>query len=48
MPKDIHGKEPGDKGYTLSGMTGKKKAQAQAILISMAKREGKIKDGNAS
>jgi hypothetical protein len=44
MPIDKNGKEPGQKGYTLEGMEGKKKAQAQAILISMAKKEGKIRN----
>jgi len=37
MPIDKNGREPGQEGYTLEGMTGNKRAQAQAILISMAK-----------
>lgn len=42
MPRDKNGREPGDDGYTLSGMSDKQKKQAQAILISMAKaKEGK-------
>lgn len=41
MPRDIHGKEPGEKGYTLAGMQGKKRAQAQAIMISMHKQKEK-------
>jgi len=42
MPKDSQGREPGQPGYSLSGMDQKKKAQAQAILISMSKQ--KVKD----
>lgn len=41
MPRDINGKEPGQEGYTLSGMDPKKKAQAQAILISMHQQKEK-------
>jgi hypothetical protein len=41
MPRDKNGKEPGQEGYSLEGMSGKKKAQAQAILISMAKQKEK-------
>jgi hypothetical protein len=43
MPLDKNGKEPGQQGYTLEGMDAKKKAQAQAILISM--HEAKKKNG---
>lgn len=41
MPRDKNGREPGQEGYTLAGMPPDKKAQAQAILISMAKQKGK-------
>lgn len=41
MPVDKNGKEPGQEGYTLSGMDRDKKAQAQAILISMHKYKNK-------
>jgi hypothetical protein len=41
MPRDKNGREPGQEGYTLSGMDQKKRAQAQAILISMAKQKEK-------
>jgi hypothetical protein len=39
MPIDKNGKEPSQQGYTLEGMEGKKRAQAQAILISMHKQK---------
>lgn len=45
MPVDKNGKEPGQQGYTLSGMDDKKKAKAQAILISMSKIKDTDKDG---
>lgn len=42
MPLDKNGKEPGDKGYTYTGLSPKDKAQAQAIAISLAeKKHGK-------
>ena len=41
MPKDIHGKEPGDKGYTYKGLTPSQKAQAQAIAISITEQKHK-------
>lgn len=39
MPRDIHGKEPGEKGYTYKGLSPEKKAQAQAIAISKAEKK---------
>jgi len=42
MPRDKNGKEPGEKGYSYSGLTPQQKAQARAIAISKAKKEGKI------
>jgi len=39
MPKDIHGKEPGQKGYVYTGLSPQQKKQAQAIAISMADRK---------
>jgi hypothetical protein len=39
MPKDINGKEPGQKGYTFQGLPPNAKKQAQAIAISKAEKK---------
>lgn len=47
MPRDRNGKEPGQKGYTYSGLSPKQRAQAQAIAISKAEKAGKLPKGYA-
>lgn len=39
MPRDINGKEPGQKGYTYKGLSEQDKKQAAAIAISKAQQK---------